>query len=198
LIGSRLNGILNDQIQKERRAHTMAPLAHISGPSSTPQAKMFATPAAPSDNTANRSQQFSRISRGRSDMGTIDEDAPIIVKVRYDPQTGGRPTEDAVRKALNQQRFDQKMRTEPIVLNFFEQKNAHPQIRQNPLSTRITLPSSRPLPSVSHPFLRNRSAHPVRTSNSFVNQPPQLSNRYKNSTRTGRVHPTGFFSFIFI
>ena len=189
MIVTQSNDIVTDRIQRERRSHTMAPLARISGPSSTPQAKMFATITAPTDKPTKKSHH------------SIDEDAPIIVKVRYDPQAGGRPTDDAVRKAINQQIFDQKPRKEPIVLNFFEQRNAHSHIRQHPLPTRITLPSSRTFPSVPHPFLRNRSTHVVQSakpSHTQSIQIPRLSNRHRNPTRTSRVPPTGFFSFIFI
>ena len=108
----------HDRIHRERRAHTIAPLRRIAGPSCTPQAKMFATPFAPVHLLAVQS----------SLELTDDDERPLIVKVRYDADAGARPSERAVRQAIDeqlqeqqQQRANQRMKHEPLIVNFLGQ-----------------------------------------------------------------------------
>jgi hypothetical protein len=122
-------GTLRDRIQRERRAHTMAPLTRISGPSSSPKAKMFASIIAPSDSQAVKSTRPAReksktksASHRKPAVAVNDDDdnAPIIVKVQYDPTTGVRPSEDAVQRAIAaqlKQRSNERSNKDPIVIN---------------------------------------------------------------------------------
>ena len=160
LMNSRSTGAVVDYIQKERRAHTMAPMARILGPSSLPRANLFASVIAPSDaqimktqppnqtiaepsnNTYIQSNMHNNIpitnghehendggnstaedqddfdedqdrghevdndnendeAEGQDDDD--DDDPPIVVKVRYDPESGAPPTEEEVRQAVEKQ-----------------------------------------------------------------------------------------------
>jgi hypothetical protein len=197
LINSRIPGTLHDQIQKERRAHTMAPLTRISGPSSTPQANLFETITAPVK---------SQISNGKSDIEITDDDTPIIVKVRYDPKAGVLPTEDAIHQAISHQIFDRKKRKDPIVVDFFEQ-NKQSQLSK-PFSNRVALQPSSTFPSISrppHPFLRHRKSHPTEAPKPVINrqqnrsrQIPRLPNRNISSAWTNGVYPKGLFLCVYL
>lgn len=175
------------QIQRERRAHTMAPISRISGPISTPRGKMFATAAAPVENQPN---PYSKIPYEHPD----EDHGPIIVKVRYNPQAGGVPSEDAIRKAIGHQIFDRRARKDPIIVNF---------LQQNPLSNSITTQPSRffpPTPHPSHRPLPRKIDHLVQIPKPFINQsrvPPahrtQLTRRKRSPIRTHRDQPKGFF-----
>jgi hypothetical protein len=194
LINSRSHGTLHDRIQRERRAHTMAPLTRISRPNSSLQAKLFATTTVPIDNPLNKSQ----ISYEKSDIEMTDDDTPIIVKVRYDSQAGVLPTEAAIRQAIDHQIFDRRKEKDPIVLNFFGQ-NKQSQLSK-PFPTRVALQSSC---SISHPpnsFLRHKKTQPVQPPKPIINrrqnqslQIPRLPNRNIISAWTNEVYPTGFF-----
>ena len=100
---------LNDRIRHERRAHTMAPLSRISGPSSTPKARMFATPFVPA-----------KLPRSHREL--TDDDTPIVVKVRYHADAGGPPSEHVVRQAIDEQfhrqRWNRRRKHEPLIVNF--------------------------------------------------------------------------------
>ena len=108
---------LNDCVRRERRAHTMAPLSRISGPSLTPKAKMFATPFVPA-----------KLPRSHREL--TDDDTPIIVKVRYHADAGGPPSELVVRQAiddqLQQQRWNRRRKHEPLVVTFLGQTASKP------------------------------------------------------------------------
>jgi len=126
--------VSRDRIQLERRAHTMAPLTRITGPISTPRAKMFASIPAPA---AGYSQY---------DREIIDDDSPIVIKVRYDPRTDVRPSEQFVRAALDQQIRNHKLKQQPIIMNYS---------REN-FSTQIpkTIPHPRVARQTAQPFLQ--------------------------------------------
>jgi len=204
---SRSLNSLYDRIQRERKAHTIAPLARISGPSSSPQAKMFATINPPTDNQINRSNH-SQISNQKSDIEMTDDNTPIIVKVRYDPQTGVRPSEDAVRKALDNQIFDRKTEKNPIVLHFFGQNSQlqlSNRMQQNSFPSGIPLQSSRTSLSMPHPFLYDKNIRPVQPPKPFINhqkiqslQIRRLPNRNISSLSTNESARTGLlFTLIY-
>ena len=188
LINSRLHRALPDRIQKERRAHTVAPISRISGPLPTLKAQMFATTTAPSENPANQS---SKIVHEHLD----DVEAPIVVKVRYDPQAGGKPSEDAIRKAIGQQIFDRRARKDPIIVNFFQPNipfQIPTRLQPNPLPTSVTSRTSR----FTRP-LHHRNDHLVQTPQPSINQsraPPLRKTRFAHPIRTQRVQAKGFFS----
>ena len=148
LPSSRSMGRVHDQIQRERRAHTMAPMSRITGPSLLVTGNLFASTIAPSDartiNTSQPAQENSNtinygdIENDNEDDDDDDEeegededeedeeeedDGPIIVKVRYDPTAGGPPPEDLIRQAVDNQlkaKSNSKQTAEPIVLNFLD------------------------------------------------------------------------------
>jgi hypothetical protein len=154
LINSRPCGTLHDRIQRERRAHTMAPLARISGPSSTPKANLFATITAPVQ-SHRLSPEFSKISYGKSDIERTDDDTPIFVKVRYDPRMGVVPSDDAVRKAISHHISDRNRRRDPIIVDFSKPNKQTKLLK--PIPHRVSFQLSSTVPSVSHPpqsFLR--------------------------------------------
>ena len=175
------------RIQRERRAHTVAPISRISGPISTPRGKMFATAAAPAEN-----QPYPNEHHG-----------PIIIKVRYDPQAGGVPSEDAIRKAIGHQIFDRRARKDPIIVNFL-QPNRQPQIQQSPLPNSITTQPSRFFPPTPHPSRRplpRKIDHLVQIPKPFINESralpvhrAQLIRRKRSPIRTYRDQPKGFLS----
>ena len=133
----------------------MAPSTRILGPSSTLKAKLFASAAAPIDPK--------REINARDDHPRDSDDAPIIVKVRYDPNAGGLPSEDLVRLAIDRklaQQSDKRIKQEPIVIHFLGQKGHPPKIPSVPMPTkqqqhnhpsRTDLPAQR---STNHPSLR--------------------------------------------
>ncbi|CAF1610360.1 unnamed protein product [Adineta ricciae] len=136
-------GNVHDRMQSERRSHTMAPLTRIAGPSSSPRAKLFASATAPMDMHVPQSSavttqgiistRTSVCSRG-SDVDTIDDDATVIVRVRYDPDIAPPPSEEAVREAINNQlmqRTGPNRKKEPIIIDFMRQ-NIQPNIPVRP------------------------------------------------------------------
>lgn len=189
LINSRLHRALPDRIQKERRAHTMAPISRISGPIPTLKANMFATTIVPSDNQIDPSSKI--------DYENLDDgNAPIVVKVRYDPQSGGKPSEDAVRHAIGQQLFDRRGRKDPIIVNFVPPNipiQMPNRIQQNPLPTTAISQTSRFAPPLPHPSvrpLRHKNDHSVQTAQPFINQSralplrkTRLAHQNRNPTR---------------
>lgn len=185
------------RIQRERRAHTMAPISRISGPIATPRGKMFATATAPSENQPNPVSKV-RFEEPEEDPG------PLIVKVRYNPQAGGVPSEDAIRKVIGHQLFDRRARKDPIIVDFL-QPNRPAQIQQNPpLSNSINTRPSRLFPRTPHPSQRSLTPQPdhfVPIPKPLIHQsraPPahrtQLTRRKKSPIRTiHREQPKGFF-----
>ena len=161
LINSRPSGTLHDRIQRERRAHTMAPLARISGPSSTPKANLFATITAP--------DQSNRLT---SDIErTNDDDTPIIVKVRYDARTGVLPSDDAIRKAIRHQISDRNRKKDPIIVDFSKPNKETKLLK--PIPHRVSLQPSSTFPSVSRPpqsFQRYLKNPPVQAPKPTINR----------------------------
>jgi len=177
----------------------MAPLAKISGPSSTPQAKLFASTYAPVDKQTNKlnplKQEISK-KHQKFDIEMTDDDAPIIVKIRYDPRNGVLPSEDAVKKAINNNIFDKKTKNNPIIVNFFEQNIQ----RRLPSPSQLPLQPSRTLPSIPH----NKNIRPVQAPKPLINRQkyqflnlPKLPNRNISSASTKEFNRTGF-CFLFI
>jgi hypothetical protein len=152
----------------------MAPLTRISGPSATPKAKMFASIITPLAAQAFKSEhvehEFSNtksIYNIKSDIEmTTDDDTPIVVTVQYDPVTGLRPSEAAVRQALDRQlsqRTTPINKNEPIIVNFLKQ-NIQPQLpirlqQQQRPSIRIPIHNQHQ----HNPFLPPRVPQPSRT-----------------------------------
>jgi hypothetical protein len=179
----------------------MAPLAKISGPSSTPQAKLFASTYAPVDKQTNKLNPLTqKISKNyqKFDIEMTDDDAPIIVKIRYDPRNGVLPSGDAVKKAINNNIFDKKTKNDPITVNFFEQNNQRrlPNPSQLPLQPSRTFHS---IPHPPHPFIHNKNIRPVQAPKPLINRQkyqflnlPQLPNRNISSASTKELNRTGF------
>jgi hypothetical protein len=132
-----------------------------------------------------------------------DDDAPIIVKVRYNPEAGTLPSEDAIRQAVDNQlnqRSDKKSKKEPIIVNFLG-KNIQPQLPirpQQPVFNQSQLPiQQRPslqtlIPSQQkqqihqrNPSLPQIAPKPSRTSSSIppVHRPPHPF------LQNGNIHP---------
>ena len=146
-----------DRIGRERRSHTMAPSTRILRPSSTLKAKLFASATAPIDSKREISV--------RDDQHRENDDAPIIVKVRYDPNAGDRPSKDLVRLAIDRklaQQSDRRINQESIVIDFLGQHVHLPRTKSGPVSIkqqqhnqpyRADLPSRRVprLPQPSQP-----------------------------------------------
>lgn len=192
MFNSYSHGTLQDRIQRERKAHTMAPAARISGPHATLQSKLFANINAPIDNLT---QQITK-----SDVVMADDDAPIIVKVRYDPLTGVKPSEEAVRKAIDNQMLNNISSKEPIVMNFVGQ-NIQPQVLKSFSFGKSPQPSYNFPPKPSS-FLHNTNIRPEQLRKPSVNhqsiQPlkvPQLPNRNIHVPLTNGSNSTGFLLF---
>lgn len=124
----------------------MAPQTRLPGPIVKISSQLFASAAAPS------------ASRVQSQMNLEDEfnddydQAPIVVKVRYDPQIHGKPSEEAVRQAIGHQlrQINGRGEKEPIVVNFLGKTNPlqtqpFPHIPPRPVIYR---PASYPLPKI--------------------------------------------------
>jgi hypothetical protein len=187
---SRSLGFLQDRIQKERKAHTMPPLPRISGPSSTPRAKLFASIIAPYTAEAFKSDhqtQDTSISYPKSDIEmTTDDDTPIIVTVQYDPETGGRPSEVAIRQAVEHQlnqRSNPINKKDPVVLNFLKPPiqpqlpirfSQQQQVVYQPIPQRPSLRIATPTVQQLNSFLPSTVPQPSRALSSlpFVHRPP--------------------------
>ncbi|CAF0898023.1 unnamed protein product [Adineta ricciae] len=136
-------GNVHDRMQSERRSHTMAPFARITGPSSSPRAKLFASATAPMDvhvpqssavTTQGTISTRTSICSRRSDADMTDDDATVIVRVRYDPDIAPPPSEEAVREAVNNQlmqRTGPNKKKDPIIVDFMRQ-NIQPNIPVRP------------------------------------------------------------------
>jgi hypothetical protein len=173
----------------------MAPLARISGPSSTPKANLFATITAPVQ-SHRLSPEFSKISYGKSYIERTDDDTPIFVKVRYDPRMGVVPSDDAVRKAISHHISDRNRRRDPIIVDFSKPNKQTKLLK--PIPHRVSFQLSSTVPSVSHPpqsFLRYIKNHPAQAPKPIVNrQIPRLPpNRNISSARANGVYPKGPF-----
>jgi hypothetical protein len=185
----------------------MAPLLQISGPSSTPQAKLFASIPAPIDNYTNKlnhpTEKMLKNSFQKPDIERTEADTPVIVKVRYDPQTGVLPSEDAVRKAIDKNIFHNKIKNNPIVIDFSGQ-NIQSQL-PNHFPSRIPPKPSRTFPSAPHPFLHKKNTHSEQAPKPFIKKQeiqsrkiPQLPKRKINSSRINKSNSKGFsLSFIY-
>ena len=184
LYSSRSVSSVYDAVRRERKAHTMAPSTRILKPNSTIKANMFANIAAPSGSQTSKSSHLTRTlsnnvlnfdsqsavrvnddcndSIEQHNGDDNDDDAPIIVKVRYDPETGAPPSEDAIRQAVNNKLsgpFGQKLTSDPIVLDFIN----HPiraEIPQVPVRSE-QLYFSHPNLSASVPINCPRQKIPV-------------------------------------
>ncbi|UJR13524.1 hypothetical protein I4U23_000538 [Adineta vaga] len=166
---------IHDRIQRERKAHTMPPLAHIVGPSTSPKAKLFASIVAPVDTQAGKSTIVTQdvvstrtsICSKRSEVEMTDDDATVIVKVRYDPESGGPPSEDTVRQAIDNQliqRSGLNKKKEPIVVNFIGQ-NLQPNLPIRPHQPTF---NRQILPFQQRPSLRI----PIQSQPSQIQQNP--------------------------
>jgi hypothetical protein len=175
LSNSRSAGNMNGHIQRERRAHTTAPLTRILGPIPTPKANMFASIVAPSDNRTVKSSyvrpempittvnpyskpavEMLDVTDDNHDDDDDDDDAPIIVKVRYDAETGVLPSEEAIRQVVDDQlraQSGQKKTNDPIVLNYFD-RTLQPQILRMPVRPQQQQLLNRPALSFSQPTNR--------------------------------------------
>ncbi|CAF2335899.1 unnamed protein product [Rotaria sp. Silwood2] len=202
LANSYSAGDLYDSIRRERKAHTMAPSTRISGPISAVKSNMFAKIAAPIDSQAMKSSSLTQpisnetlnfYSQPGVEMNGVvndgygpdeDDNAPIIVKVRYDPETGEPPSEEAIRQMINNRLQGQpngNFNNDPIVLNFTDntirsstsQESTRPEqlyFNQSPL----TAPSQ-----VNHPNIRMPS-------------PSQQQYQQQNLQLLHRQHPQQF------
>jgi hypothetical protein len=129
-----------------------------------------------------------------------DDDAPIIVKIQYDPRTGVLPSEDAVRKAIDDKIFNKKTKNHPIVVNSFGQ-NIQRRL-PNASHPQISLQPSYSFPSIPHPprpFLRAKNIHPMQAPKPLINRQkyqslnlPQLPNRNISSASIKESNRTGF------
>ena len=206
LIHSQSSGSIYNHIQKERRAHTMAPSSRILGPCSMPAANMFASVVAPSDaqmmksvnskkaeilpemshssplttvstHVSNQTQDTCEDTDATGedfDNDAEEDNAPIIVKVRYDPDAGGPPPEDFIRQTLNNQwngNSGQKINKDPIVLDFSGNQTLPnglakiPMRPQQPMFNRPALANPQTLQKIPY----NNMIH--------FNQRPQLGQR---------------------
>ncbi|CAF0773843.1 unnamed protein product [Rotaria sordida] len=168
--------VLHDSIRRERKAHTMAPLTRISGPISSVKSNMFANIAAPNIAPPMKSSSLTQIvpnnaygfysqpgieMNGAVDnrYGGGDDNAPIIVKVRYDPATGGPPPEATIRQLINnrlQTHSNKNFASEPIILNFSDD-NINSLVPQGPTRPQQLYSNQRVgsvSPSTRHPHLQ--------------------------------------------
>ncbi|CAF4562926.1 unnamed protein product, partial [Rotaria socialis] len=181
---SHSNSALYNYVQRERKAHTMAPLTRISGPSSSVKASMFANITAPSDSQAMKSSILTQATAStvadshvqsvvetngnvtddnyeneEEEEDDDDDEDPIIVTVRYDPEAGALPPEDAIRQAVNNKlkgQSDKKKINDPIIFDFINH-GARPQISQQPIRPEhayFSHPNLSTEPPINHPQLR--------------------------------------------
>jgi len=185
---------LPDRIQKERRAHTMAPLPRILGPSTVPKSKLFASIVAPTDAQAIKPSQstpeipkITPLSHPTPDVERNDSNTPVIVKVIYDPTAGAPPTEDTVLRAIDNQlisRFNKNNKKHPIILNLLEQniQSKFPNRSQQPVFNRSILPfqqsSSVRIPSYSSQQKHQNHFPPSKASQSSRPFPPLPPKRH--------------------
>ena len=95
LSNSQSVGSFEERIRRERRRNPLAPSLRLSGPSRFVQSKLFAQPRAPTE--------------------IVEE--PIVVKVRYDPSRGEKPSEEFVRQLIDRQLKLRGNSDEPIIVN---------------------------------------------------------------------------------
>jgi hypothetical protein len=195
---------LPDRIQKERRAHTMAPLPRILGPSTVPKSKLFANIVAPTDAQAikptTKIPKITPISHPTPDVEMSDDNTTVIIKVIYDPAAGAPPSEDTVLRAIDNRlisRSNKNNKKHPIILNLLEQniQSKLPNLQQSS-SVRISsysshqnhFPSSktsqpsRPFPPL--PPKRHASHFTPQNENTHLVQPTKpLLNREKFQSR---------------
>jgi hypothetical protein len=86
-----------------------------------------------------------------------DDDTPLIVKVQYDPDAGGPPSEDAIRQALDNKLKGQsrpRNANEPIVLNFLNHSTQTqiPSMRMRPQQPMF----NRSAPSIPQSIIRSQ------------------------------------------
>ncbi|CAF0735294.1 unnamed protein product [Rotaria sp. Silwood1] len=202
LVNSQSTNGLHDSIRRERKAHTVAPLTRISGPISSVKSNMFATIAAPIDSQTMKQSSLTQTIPNETmnyypqpgmEMNNFmnggyaqeeDDNAPIIVKVRYDPEAGGLPSEEAIRQMVNNRLRDQSnnnFMNDPIVLNF----------TNNTISS--TIPQG---PTGSEPLYFNQSAltvsSPVNHPNIHMPVPPQQQLQQQNFQLSQRQYPQKF------
>ncbi|CAF1614029.1 unnamed protein product [Rotaria magnacalcarata] len=196
------NGALYNYIQRERKAHTMAPLTRISGPSSSVKASMFANTTAPSDSQAMKSSILTQTTAStvadshfqpavetndnvtddnyENDEDDDDDEAPIIVTVRYDPEAGAPPPEDAIRQAVNNKlkgQSDKKKTHDPIIFDFINH-GARPQISQQPINYEHVY-FSHPNLSTTAPINHPQPCIPVSSQRKSQEQNLQLFQQQK-------------------
>ena len=168
----------------------MAPLTRISGPSVPPQSKLFASLIAPSDTRILSKTPV----KHRVEQIDDDEDTPIFVKVRYNPEVGGMPSEEAVRRAIDQQlqQSNRRRREEPIIVNFLEQTKI-PQVQRHFPPVRSfqqfrTVPHLPPQPVIYRPAYTALPNHHQGSSNTLLT----------NKGLSSLLPPSLFVSAIFL
>ena len=178
--------IFQENLRKERRAHTLAPSQIITGPIDCPASTIFSSlkcsmniqPSKPVSQQKQR-QTTEILSYSKSELSISDHDnQPIIVKVRYDPTIDTLPSEQAIRQLIDhrlQQTIIKRKPEQPMVLNFFNRID-HSKFQQ-------TKPQS--FPSVSHSISDN--SRPIHTSTTVQHRSnlldPKSSSIIKNYSK---------------
>lgn len=132
-----------------------------------------------------------------------DDDATVIVRVRYDPETGAPPSEEAVREAVNNQlmqRIGPNRKKDPIIVDFMRQ-NIPPNMPmrpQQPMFNRSVQPFQQ-RPSLRIPIApqqlrlqRNPSPllRPIRPPHFMPSGPPVQ--RLQQNTHIRPIQPVPF------
>ncbi|CAF0816011.1 unnamed protein product [Didymodactylos carnosus] len=133
------NVILLNRIKAERNPHATPPLPFISGPTSTPKAKMFASVQAPTIAPLAYEERVSDIT-----IDEFDNDEPIYVIAQYDPSTSNKPSEAEIHHAVENQ-----------LANVRKQQQQQ-QLRPYVSPSKIIVEYNKPPP---HPQLKNQFQH---------------------------------------